>query len=884
MAILSNPQIEKFKEQIKDLLPTHGSPERAAQKVRANFESMGEQFKFTPEMTANLDAACAAVRASMEDVEILRRCSLIKEREVWYHGPDQGSKHWLALDRYLRNTKGWDDDTVDSINDTSSEVVSLLANPRKEQFRCRGLVVGYVQSGKTANMTAVIAKAVDEGYNLIVLLAGMTNKLRAQTQSRLEADIVNLLRPQWQLYTTEEDDGDFAVPANGQFTMPVAGRAQLAIMKKVTSRLRSFHRTIKKTPPAILRSLKVLIIDDECDQASINSAKDDFDITKINEAIRNIIKSLPAVSYIGYTATPFANVFINPFPNNEDELDDLYPEDFITALPRPKGYFGAREVFGRDPVDADDETDSERERDMIRIIPGTELSILRPDRAADKDTFCPEIAPSLERALLWYIASCAIRHLRNQSDSHMTMLVHSSPNIIQHRRMADEIKKWISANKQHLAEGSGSIYETFCDVVVDEFSRVASYGVDGRRLTSADQIAIGIEPALKRLEVAIENGESDERLDYDDENPKTYIVVGGAVLARGLTLEGLCVSFFLRTAKQYDTLLQMGRWFGYRHGYEDLPRLWTTSELASSFRALAHIEEEIREDIDVYRDKKTTPLEFAVKVRSIPGMAITSASKMRHAYRTSISFEGRHVQTIRFDHLNDEVVAGNWVAASRLADDAGGFKHAHGSGSALLAEGVSADIVRKFLVSYSISDQHMDLKKQHVLGFFDKSVTHMPLWNVGIVLPKGTANSDKPLGNLGKVPLLERSRLDPGDEDTFADIKGLMSKQDVLIDATERPESVKDASWSDLKACRPPVPLLLLYPIDKDSKPRPGTKSRIALNAVGDLVGVALVFPGEQDRSGDYYQVELDAPTPEQLNEEEVVEDDIDAVAELINE
>src|SRR5690606_15216939 len=105
-------------------------------------------------------------------------------------------------------------------------------------------------------------------------------------------------------------------------------------------------------------------IDDECDQASVNAGRKEYDITEINRAIRKIIRALPAVSYVGYTATPFANVFINPFPVSKDELDDLYPEDFITALERPEGYFGAREVFGFDPDDADRDEGESAGRDM----------------------------------------------------------------------------------------------------------------------------------------------------------------------------------------------------------------------------------------------------------------------------------------------------------------------------------------------------------------------------------------------------------------------------------------------------------------------------------------------------------------------------------------
>jgi hypothetical protein len=862
------PQVEQFVRNIREKLPHYSTPERCADVLRE--EAAGLIGTLPPDVEENIEKALLIVKASIEDVEILRRSSLIKPREDWYNGPGPGDRHWPALNGYLLNEKGWKRDAIESIDETSGEVVSLLADPSKEQFRCRGLVVGYVQSGKTANMTAVIAKAVDAGYNLIVLLGGMTNKLRAQTQRRLEADIVARHRHLWQLYTTSEDTGDFTVPANGSFTMPVQGRAQLAVMKKVTSRLNSFHRTIRRTPPTILRQLKVLLIDDECDQASVNSARDDYDMTKINEAIRKIITSLPAVSYVGYTATPFANVFIDPFPHNKEELDDLYPEDFITSLPLPEGYFGTREVFGRAPVDAEAETSDEAGRDMIRLIPKEQVDRIRPARAGDKDTFHPEITDELRDAILWFLASCAIRRMRGQQNSHMTMLVHTSPNIIQHERMAEVLRAWLTENEPDLKSGNGPCSERLTVLLSEEMDRVPDEGKGYLRPRTVGDIRPALAEALDALEVAVENGTSEERLDYT-RDPKTYIVVGGAVLARGLTLEGLCVSFFLRTAKQYDTLLQMGRWFGYRFGYDDLPRLWTTADLASAFRSLANIEEEIREDISVFRGKNTTPLEFAVRVREIPGMAITSASKMKHAYRTNISYEGRHIQTIRFDHRNDDVVAGNWRAGSQLVDDMMSAGEPQRTEGRLLFTHVPSKIIRRFLAAYDISGAHMDLRKEHLLGFFDSTSARMPEWHVGLVLPKGKGKSIRPLGRLGPVELNNRSRLPDLTAEGHADIKALMSMRDVLIDVDESPENVKGAKWDDLKLLRPPVPLLLFYPIDARSAGQ--TKNRINLDAVGDLLGVGVVFPGEADRSGNYFQVLLEAPTPEQLDAEEIVEE-----------
>jgi hypothetical protein len=866
---MTSPQVETFKNHIRQKMPIYGDPEKCVAAIKAELELVTGS-PLSEAALESLDLACQFIRSQISDVQILRPFSIIKPKEDWYKGALASDKHWSALESYLRLSKGWPEETITSIHETSNEVVSLLANPSKDTFRCRGLIVGYVQSGKTANMTAVIAKAVDAGYNLIVVLAGMTNKLRAQTQGRLEADIVERHREVWQLYTTDDDLGDFVVPKNGSFTMPVPGHAQLAVMKKVTSRLQAFHRVIKKTPPVILQKLKVLLIDDECDQASVNAARDDFDITKINEAIRQIIKSLPGVSYVGYTATPFANVFIDPFPHNREVLDDLYPEDFITALPRPKGYFGTREVFGVDPEDAGDERPEEAGMDMIRVVATEEVPKLTENKKSSKSSFSPVVTDSLERAILWFMASCAIRRLRGQGAQHMTMLIHTSPNIAQHNAMAALVQQWIKARSEELSRQSGPAYDQFADVVEVELERVPSIEYSSGSAFQLADLNLHLKDVIESLEIVIENGESLERLNYGG-SAKTYIVVGGAVLARGLTLEGLCVSFFLRTSMQYDTLLQMGRWFGYRNGYEDLPRLWTTADLATSFRALSHIEHEIREDIAQYRVKKTTPMEFAVKVRAIPGMAITSASKMKHAYRTSISYEGRHVQTIRFQHNNVDVTRGNWRAGAALVSGMGSSRFIRKKQGFLAVE-VESRLIRKFLGSYEISEAHMDLRKPHLLGFIDDFMSQMPHWNVGIIQTSGLNSSTCNLGPLTNLAKLVRSRLRLP-EDEFADIKALMSRQDILIDVDKPDLVLKELDWNKAKQERPSIPLLLLYPIDATSKAKDGSINRVDLNAVDDLLGIGLVFPGERGQAGNYYAVQIDAPTPEQLDDEDEIHD-----------
>lgn len=857
-------QIDRFEKNIRKRLRNFDGPQEAADDLRAEYEENG--FILDGPMLADLAEAVSRLNAEEKPVKYLRRNSIICERTDWYCGPSNNDKHWPALSNYLEFAKKWNGDTVRSIDETSTEIVSYLGDPSKDDFSCRGLVVGFVQSGKTANMTAVIAKAVDAGYNLIIVLGGVTNKLRAQTQRRLEKDVVARHRIFWEALTTPEDDGDFSLPTNRAFTMPKDDGAQFIVMKKEGSRLRALRKTIDKTPQVVKDKLKVLIIDDECDQASVNSAKGEFDMTKINEAIREVLARFKAVSYVGYTATPFANVFIDPYPNNPDKLDDLYPKDFITSLPRPIGYFGTSDVFGTSDADSG-------EKDMVRLLTQGEEDRLRPTSMKEKESFRPELTKNLRNAVLWFLVTCAIRRLRGHADQHMSMLVHSSQFVMQHRYMAELLKSWLDAEVSDLVAGKGDVAGRFDDLIEYERTRTFREGHDSIPET-LQEIRSELPNVLEALEFAVENGESDMRLDYEN-GPKTYIAIGGTVLARGLTLEGLAVSFFLRTSKQYDTLLQMGRWFGYRPDYDDLPRLWTTDDLVSKFRSLATIEEEIRDDIANYQEHNLTPVDFAVRIRAIPGMAITSASKMKHALRTSMSYEGEHVQTIRFDHKTADVVRGNWLVAADLIETA----MAQGKRNVdkdYLFHDVPIEAVRRYLRETHISEHHMTLKQQHLLDYLDKMETALASWNVAVLNPNTKTTSSKELGPLGHVNTFRRSRLKDG-PDGYADIKALMSKRDILIDV-EDPTAAsagKPDSWNAYKNLRPAIPLLVIYPIDAASPEKEGSTTRVPLDATDDLIGFGIVFPGLKDRSGGYFQVDLDAPSQDQLEEE------IDAVAEV---
>ncbi len=860
-----SPQVLAFKSQISALRATSDSFGQAAEKFRKDFELM-TGVPMAPDQVDALDQATRELEDSLKPIEVLQKRSILEPHENWYTGSDYSSKHWPALRAYIADTKGWGEETANKIDESSNEVVSLLANPNQSNFQYRGLVVGYVQSGKTANMTAVIAKAIDAGYNMIVVLAGLTNKLRQQTQKRMESDLVARYEGNWLRWTSSDDKGDFKIPANKSFTPP-SGQIQLCVLKKNVSPLRHFQETLDRTPPAILKQLRVLLIDDECDSASVNAANNELDMTAINEQIRRIIAKLPAVTYVGYTATPFANVLINPYSDNGGELDDLYPRNFITTLERPDGYFGAEQLFGRDPIDADDVKMDEEGLDMIREVPEDDLPLLQPPSRAEKDSFYPQMTESLEKAVLFFIASCAARIARGQANEHMTMLVHTSVYTVLHDRVSALIEGWLSQNREDLETGAGEIGRKLSQIWSEEIGRLPKEITQEAPVSYQDLLPY-IGEVLERVKTPVENGFSENRIDYDGDG-KVYIVVGGTVLARGLTLEGLMVSYFLRTTSQYDTLLQMGRWFGYRNGYEDLPRLWMTSELRHSFRMLASVEAEIRSDIGEYTHRNVTPMAFAVRVRAIPGMAITAASKMRHARVCDISYSGKHLQTIRFARKNPEIIRRNWSAASELISGAEQLGTRDHNFERLLYRRVPVSLIRRFLASYQVHKSHRELSTDLLLKYIDDQPAELGFWNVGLYQPKGDADSAEPLGIAGKVKLTNRAMIKDQD-DGVADIKALMSKRDVLFDCGAAPPAEwQDRDWSGFKSWRQiqqdGVPLLLLYAIDRNSEPKRESKYRTSLNASGDLLGFGMVFPGSEEGAGGYVSVQLEAPSGDEL-------------------
>lgn len=791
--------------------------------------------------------------------------------DAWYTGPDDTDATWQALRRGMVN--GGLKDAFTTVDLTSTAVVAHLASPSIHRLKKKGLVLGHVQSGKTANYAAVVAKAADAGYGLVVVLAGMHNNLRRQTQRRLDRDVRT---HEWVPLTDETRD--FGHITSGAALM-AKRQKMLAVVKKNPSRLKRLLDFLRDVPEDIRVRYPILIIDDEADQATPNTMAARQRMSAINKLLREIWKEVPTGSYVGYTATPFANVFMDP-----DDDDDFFPEDFIINLPRSNDYFGAERLFGRRIPDDAGQPDSGL--DVVRDVPADEEERLSVTQA-NKGEFEPEVTPSLDAALRWFLLARAARRARGQANAHTSMLVHTTHFVEPHFAMKRVIDDALKGYHDEVANGD---LENFLSLWEDERDRAKE--VATLPLPETDAVMTELLVALAEVRVVVDNGYSKDRLDYSetdaDGNPvvQTVIAVGGGTLSRGLTLEGLVVSFFTRTSSTYDTLLQMGRWFGYRPGYEDLPRIWMPQDLAEEFSFLSDVEAELREQVDELAGTSASPKQVGVRVRNHPGrLSITAANKMVHARQVSASLSGALQQTIVLHETDDEVLRANRKAVEGLvAAHAWDRRSAHAT--TWIARGLGVPDLVRFLDAYTFHDKQVGLKPALVKSWLN-GVGLATTWNVAVVGLDGEGTDDLlELGGKVQIRPVRRAPLKTSPVGT-ANIKALVSRSDLLIDLEV--EGAPTLDQKEVKALRrkqlPGTGLLLIYPIDSSSPARENANkpaSRRTMQAPEALFGLALLYP-EVDDSGwggdaEYFSVResWELPSEQETAESEGSDDEGD--------
>ena len=604
-------------------------------------------------------------------------------------------KFWKRYRHYLDKKKRFPREVLEQLDRLTDDILDRLRDPQTAgKWDRRGLVVGDVQSGKTSNYTGLICKAVDAGFPLVIVLAGVHNSLRSQTQFRLDEGFLgfdtrlNLLAVQGNQrigagkmpsapflvahsLTSSSDGGDFKqATAKGTQVIPGGHDPVILVVKKRVSILKNLLAWVlsvrgidDSTVPGgrTIKDVPLLVIDDEADNASANTNEyrdddgnidEDADPTKTNALIRKLLTAFEKSAYVGYTATPFANVFMHHKAFSAQYGEDLFPRSFIINIPAPSNYIGPEKVFGLNRPGTEGESPG---LPIIRRVSDATACFPPKHRKGLTVSALPD---SLREAILAFILACSARRARGEHEANNSMLVHVTRFTLVQDQVARLIDEELADIRRQLEfPGTGGNAARLLQRLWDS-DFVSSTPKVRDLLPEHDlpeltwtQVREQLFDATKRISVRRINGSAKDALDYGDHpSGLSVIAVGGDKLSRGLTLEGLSVSYFVRTSRMYDTLMQMGRWFGYRPRYADLCRLYTSSDLVDWYRHIATATAELREEFDLMFANGESPLKFGNRVRTHPdGMLITAANKMRSGASVRAGFSGTISETVSFD-------------------------------------------------------------------------------------------------------------------------------------------------------------------------------------------------------------------------------------------
>ena len=784
-----------------------------AERRAAIYQALG----FTTETAIVLDQI--APFASDDTIVISR------EFEPWYTDDFQAEHafYWSHYEQYLAQS-GWAPDAVASLDAATTRVMQRLARPtRTEAYQAKGLVVGFVQSGKTANFTGVISKAIDAGYRLVIVLTGTTDILRSQTQRRLDKELVgveNVLRgidaedqeslagvdyqgdPDWiggefvrhgvrpeeigrpDILRLTTYHADYKRLGQGITTLDLERRdktkplynsenltrtnARLIVMKKNKAPLKKFVEDLKKVTVS-LNEIPTLIVDDESDQASVNTTDPDKwkqgekDRTAINGLISQLLGLLPRAQYVAYTATPFANVFVDP-----TDAQDIFPRDFMFSLDRPPGYMGARDFHDIDNrVPVDDRT----------LADSNEKAYVRPITADDGEDGL------LREAIDMFALTGAVKLFRQAHGiapgfRHHTMLIHESVRTAEHKELAERVTQFWNASAYN---GTGltrirRLYEE--DLAPVSLARRADLPMP----RTFDELKPYLAKTIANVEagagnpVLVVNSDKDvaqEAIDFET-RPVWKILVGGTKLSRGFTVEGLTVSYYRRKTNQTDTLMQMGRWFGFRWNYDDLVRLYIGTEEGSSgtydlyaaFEAACMTEERFREQLRLYATledgtPQITPKEIPPLVtQHLPWLRPAAPNKMFNAQLVERRSPGKWLEPSGYPESPTDIAA-NARAVEPLikaATTREEFVHVE-DGRAIPYEALVATISRDEVISVlkELRWQPSDYFKPDLMWLAQLGEENIDDWVVILPQHKGKGTRAEILGH-GPLSVFRRNR------------------------------------------------------------------------------------------------------------------------------
>lgn len=876
---------------VRTFLPQTGSVSR--EEINA---AVGMALSLPLYSTVDKDTLIREVEA-IYNVRIEDFTVLENKRAPWVNDKKAGIdfKFWNRYRDYLQYEKNFADTVLNQLDRLTDRTLDGLFDPTINAGVSKyGLVVGQVQSGKTANYTGLICKAADAGFNLIIVLAGIHNNLRSQTQLRIDEGFLGFDTQHERAFrenntwigvgrfnqnaiahslTTSVSDFNTSAANSSGINFGMKDPLVLVVKKNATILNRLHQWLSSKTADIdgkrVIRSKSLLLIDDEADNASINTNPDNDPTTKINGLIRDIIRLFDKSGYVGYTATPFANIFI-PI-----EEDNLFPRDFIINLPAPSNYIGPDKVFGFKLVEDDEGSDT-----VLPIV----RRIEDHQHILDDSSMPTEIPESLKVAIKCFILTCAIRRLRGQTSVHNSMLVHVSRLKAWQHELKVLVENIFDFYRRGIEMKIASVVEELRQVFEEDQKDHKSYNtissqilksklatIDGQiQVHDWNEVLKHLHEAASRIMVKeINMGSADALNYYDHPNGLSVIAVGGNKLSRGLTLEGLSVSYYLRSSKMYDSLMQMGRWFGYRNGYVDLCRLFTTRTLNEWFCHITHASEELRNEFDYMSDTVgATPEQYALKVRTYPGvLQISASNKIRRATTVTVSWAGRLVESYEFSK-DPSIVKSNFEAATSFIKTLPSeFEIKRGS---YLWQDIPYTSIKALFEKLRLSENLKAADPQNLLRFIDVQVGNQELthWRV-VAMSRSTTSNRTDINLNGRTISIGQFIRNYDERNSSREIyylrkSHILSPRDEFIDLTEeeyqRAIDLTTASWKRKnregtpsypngeivrnEIRNPRNPLLLLYFLDPEGAILKDNNGNALENRLDyPVVGFAVSFP-----------------------------------------
>lgn len=684
---------------------------------------------------------------------------------------------WSRYREYLKDSSSLSLSAINKLDfNMLKDLMNLIGDPQStSSFNRRGLILGDVQSGKTSTYIGYICKAADAGYKVIILLTGTTENLRYQTQRRVEEGFVGFDisksietnksirvgvgrdgRPLLVTALTSRED-DFVGNKDKIMTSLENSKVVLCIVKKnvkVLGKLYDWLCKLNLDEKVGKITYPMLMIDDEADNASINTNNEDENPTKVNESIRKLLNLFAQKSYVGFTATPFANIFIDP-----DVPDELFPENFIYVLPTPEQYIGASKIFYEEG----------QYHESLRYIEDAGMTIhdKYPFYAKHKKDWAGELPYSLTQAIYVFLLANAIRDLKGDEKEPRGMLINISRFKDVHKYIKGEvesifqniyrkIKFDLSAdmNKNLLIPELAELYRLW-----QENYAMLPYSWDeirGQLLDSCENIQIMIVNSSKEA----------DKLDYEKNPDLRVIAIGGLSLSRGITIEGLLVSYFFRNTATYDVLLQMGRWFGYRFNYDEVFRIWCGRKSVEWYSEIAKSVDLLKRDLHIMRERKSTPRDFGLRVRNdSKELRITAPNKMKTASDEEeyITYYGCFLET-HFISSDYSANVKNWNAIVETIEKQGvnPIKDSD-KGCWVVSDVPKADII-SLLKKVKIHESNVKMN-MHDMGNFLDDVNNAILNKWDIVIVEGQKNNSMIPDMPGIHAVLRTSHIDKNDED-----------------------------------------------------------------------------------------------------------------------